>query len=273
MKFSVLISVYKSDNPEHLETALKSIWDNQILKPDQIVLVQDGPVGDEIVNIINNFKAILDDKLSFLELPVNLGLARALNQGLRLCKYDLIARMDSDDICFPDRFEKQIAFFTKNDVDILGGQLLEFGKDIEDIISQRNVPLTHQAILDFMKYRSPFSHPTIMLKKSVYEALGGYDVTVFPEDYDFFVRAYLKGFKFANLKDNILWFRMGEDQSKAIKRRWGLDYAKNEFTLYRKFFKIGFYNWFAFLKVVVMKIPMRLIPFSLYKFLYFKFLR
>lgn len=110
MKFSVLISVYKSDNPEHLETALKSIWDNQILKPDQIVLVQDGPVGDEIVNIINNFKAILDDKLSFLELSVNLGLARALNEGLRLCKYDLIARMDSDDICFPNRFEKQIAF-------------------------------------------------------------------------------------------------------------------------------------------------------------------
>jgi glycosyltransferase involved in cell wall biosynthesis len=229
MKFSVLMSVYKSDNPNHFETALKSIWDDEVLKPDQIVLVQDGPVGQEIKSVINKFKSTLGDKLFFLELPFNLGLARALNEGLRFCKYDLIARMDSDDICFPDRFDKQIAYFTNNDVDILGGQLIEFGKDIYDVISQRKVPLHHQDIVRFMKYRSPFSHPSIMIKKSVYEALEGYDGEIFPEDYDFFVRAYLKGFKFANLEDTILWFRMGEDQSKAIKRRWGVNYAKNEF--------------------------------------------
>ena len=271
--FSVLITVYKSDNLEHFEKSLQSIWDNQILKPNQIVLVQDGPVGDKIISVINKYKKILGDKLCFLELPVNCGLANALNQGIQECSHEIIARMDSDDICFPDRFEKQIAFFAKHDVDILGGQLIEFGKDIDDVISQRHVPLQHHDIVSFMKYRSPFSHPSIMIKKSVYEALDGYDASIFPEDYDFFVRAYLKGFKFANLEDTVLWFRMGEDRSKAIKRRWGFLYAKNEFRLYKKFYNLGFYNFVTFLKVVLFKIPIRLLPFPIYKFIYFKLLR
>lgn len=273
MKFSVLISVYRSDNLEHFEKSLQSIWDNQTLKPNQIVLVQDGPVGDKIISVINKYKKILGDKLCFLELPVNCGLANALNHGIQKCSHEIIARMDSDDICFPDRFEKQIAFFAKHDVDILGGQLIEFGKDIDDVISQRHVPVQHHDIVSFMKYRSPFSHPSIMLKKSVYEALDGYDPSIFPEDYDFFVRAYLKGFKFANLEDTILWFRMGEDRSKAIKRRWGFLYAKNELRLYKKFYNLGFYNTVTFLKVVLFKIPVRLLPFPIYKFIYFKLLR
>jgi glycosyltransferase involved in cell wall biosynthesis len=272
MTFSVLISIYSKETTIHLTAALNSII-NQTLVPDEIVLVKDGPLTTGLDEVIKDFCSKFPNLFKVLSLPFNLGLARALNEGLRVCKYDLIARMDSDDICFPDRFEKQIAYFTTNDVDILGGQLIEFGKDIDDVISHRKVPLHHQDIVRFMKYRSPFSHPSIILKKSVYEALGGYDSEIFPEDYDFFVRAYLKGFKFANLEDTILWFRMGEDQSKAIKRRWGIQYAKNEFKLYKKFYNLGFYNIPMFIKAVMLKIPLRLLSFSIYKFIYFKILR
>jgi glycosyltransferase involved in cell wall biosynthesis len=273
MNFSVLMSLYKFDNSSYLEAALESIWFSQTLKPSQIVLIQDGPVNQELRFVIKKYKSLIGGVFEEYVLEQNEGLASALNKGLKYCKYNLVARMDSDDICFPDRFEKQIAFFAKHDVDILGGQLLEFGKDIDDVISQRHVPLQHHDIVSFMKYRSPFSHPSIMIKKSVYEALDGYDASIFPEDYDFFVRAYLKGFKFANLEDTVLWFRMGEDRSKAIKRRWGFLYAKNEFRLYKKFYNLGFYNTVTFLKVVLFKIPIRLLPFPIYKFIYFKLLR
>jgi glycosyltransferase involved in cell wall biosynthesis len=273
MEFSVLITVYGADNPKFFKEAMNSIWFTQSLQPSQIVLVQDGPVCREVSSIITCYKKILGEKLTFFELKINAGLAFALNEGFKLVKYSLIARMDSDDISLPDRFQKQIDYITKNDVDIVGGQILEFGKDINDVFSKRLVPLDHDDIVSFMKFRSPFSHPSIMIKKSVYEALDGYDASIFPEDYDFFVRAYFNGFKFANLEDIVLWFRMGEDRSKAIKRRWGCLYAKNEFRLYKKFYNLGFYNTVTFLKVVLFKIPIRLLPFPLYKFIYFKLLR
>lgn len=272
MKFSILISIYSKEKPIYLTAALNSII-NQTLVPNEIVLVKDGSLTADLDHVIEDFHSAFPLLIKIVPLPVNCGLANALNQGIQKCSHEIIARMDSDDICFPDRFEKQIVFFAKHDVDILGGQLIEFGKDIDDVISQRHVPLQHHDIVSFMKYRSPFSHPSIMIKKSVYEALDGYDASIFPEDYDFFVRAYLKGFKFANLEDTVLWFRMGEDRSKAIKRRWGFLYAKNEFRLYKKFYNLGFYNTVTFLKVVLFKIPIRLLPFPIYEFIYFKLLR
>ena len=272
MKFSILISIYSKESPIYLTAALNSII-NQTLVPHEIVLVRDGPLTADLDQVIEDFYTTFRHLIKIVTLPVNCGLANALNRGIQECSHEIIARMDSDDICFPDRFEKQIDFFTKNDVDILGGQLIEFGKDIDDVISHRVVPVDHPDIVSFMKYRSPFSHPSIMIKKSVYQALNGYDASIFPEDYDFFVRAYLKGFKFANLQDAVLWFRMGDDRSKAIKRRWGVHYAKNEFRLYIKFYNSGFYNTITFLKVVLLKIPIRLVPFPIYKFIYFKLLR
>lgn len=273
MEFSVLITVYIADNPIFFEEAMNSIWFTQSLKPSQIVLVQDGPVCTQISNVINKYKKILGEKLTFLELKINNGLAFALNEGFKLVKYSFIARMDSDDISFPHRFQNQIDYFTKNDVDILGGQILEFGKNVEDVYSKRLVPLNHDDIVNFMKFRSPFSHPTIMFKKQVFEDLQGYNSSIFPEDYEFFVRAYLKGFKLANLSDNLLYFRLGEDRSQSLKRRRGFKYAKNEFKLLRHFYNLGFYSKNNFVIACFIRLPIRLLPFSLFKLIYFKILR
>lgn len=261
MKFSVLISVYKSDNPEHFEEALKSIWDEQILKPNQIVLVQDGPVGDEIVNVINNFKAILDDKLSFLELPVNLGLARALNEGLRLCKYDLVARMDSDDICFPDRFEKQIAFFSKNsNITVCGGSILEFNESYEKKITY---PSTHEEIYNELKKRSPFAHMTVMYKKAAIIESGSYP-TYYPEDYALWSILVNKGYKFANLNDVLVKFRLSNDM---IARRgsnffWGIV----EILIFQKRNKL--ITNFQFFRNISMRAVTHLSPLFLRKIIY-----
>ena len=269
-KISVVMSVYKGDRAKHFSKSVNSLL-SQTHMPSEIIIVVDGEVDEKVNLELKYFSKI--KIISILRLKVNQGLSNALNVGIKKAKHNLIARMDADDICFEDRFEKQMSFLVSKQLDFVGGQMVEFSKSIEDVISYRKVPVNHNQIVPFMKLRAPFSHPTILFKKEVFERLKGYDTQIFPEDYDFFVRVYLNGFKMGNLEDNVLWFRLGEDLSAALKRRWGKKYAKNEYKLYKKFLKIGFYTKKDFLKAIIFKIPLRLIPFSIFKFLYFKILR
>jgi len=270
--FSVVMSVYCKENPDFLQKSLNSII-NQTLEPDEIVLVKDGQLTKELDEVIIGFKNKYPNVFTVVALSQNKGLANALNQGMKVVRNPIVARMDSDDICFENRFEVQINHLINNNLDIAGGQIIEFSKSIEDIVSIRNVPCSHQEIVKFLKFRSPFSHPTIVFRKEVFETLNGYDVNIFPEDYDFFVRAYLAGFRFGNVQEDVMYFRLGENLSEAIKRRWGMKYASNEFRLYNKFLKLGFFNYIDYLKVIFFKIPLRIMPFKLYSYIYFKFSR
>lgn len=270
--FSVLMSVYHKEKAIFLKKSLDSVI-NQTLVPDEIVLVKDGVLTDELDSVINDFVAKYPQIFTIVSLSQNGGLSNALNEGMKVVRNPIIARMDSDDICFENRFEIQINYLLSNELDIGGGQIVEFSKDIVDVVSIREVPLLHDEIVKFMKFRSPFSHPTIVFKKESFELLGGYDTNIFPEDYDFFVRAYLKGFKFGNVKENVLYFRLGENLSETLKRRWGIKYAINEIKLYKKFLKMGFFNYLDFFKVLFFKIPLRIMPFKLYSYIYFRFTR
>lgn len=270
--FSVLMSVYYKENPIFLKKSLESLMSQTIL-PAEVILVKDGKLTVDLDNTIDDFNLRYPNVFNIISLPQNRGLANALNAGLKVAKNSIIARMDSDDVCFANRFEVQINYMLANDLDIVGGQIIEFSTNIEDVVSTRKVPLDHKGIVKFMKFRSPFSHPTIVCKKKCFEILNGYDISIFPEDYDFFVRAYLAGFKFGNVKENVLYFRLGGNLSEAIKRRWGVKYAINELKLYSKFLKIGFFNYLDFIKVLIFKIPLRILPFRLYRFIYFKFSR
>ena len=272
LNFSVLMSVYHKEKAIFLKKSLDSVI-NQTLVPDEIVLVKDGVLTDELDSVINDFVAKYPQIFTIVSLSQNGGLSNALNEGMKVVRNPIIARMDSDDICFENRFEIQINYLLSNELDIGGGQIVEFSKDIVDVVSIREVPLLHDEIVKFMKFRSPFSHPTIVFKKESFELLGGYDTNIFPEDYDFFVRAYLKGFKFGNVKENVLYFRLGENLSETLKRRWGIKYAINEIKLYKKFLKMGFFNYLDFFKVLFFKIPLRIMPFKLYSYIYFRFTR
>ncbi|MCC9071718.1 glycosyltransferase [Flavobacterium sp. F-65] len=270
--FSVLMSVYDKENPNCLRQSLESIC-NQTLIPNEIIIVKDGPLNIGLDDVVNEYVSRFSYLFVVIELPINKGLAYALNEGMKHVKHDIVARMDSDDICIFNRFEIQVNYLINNNLDIVGGQIIEFSKDIDNIVSIREVPLLHDEIVKFMKFRSPFSHPTIIFKRKSFELLGGYDKRVFPEDYDLFVRAYLLGLKFGNVKEKVLYFRLGEDLSEAIKRRWGMKYAINEIKLYRRFLKLGFFGYKDFTKVFLFKIPLRVMPFKIYRFIYFKFAR
>jgi glycosyltransferase involved in cell wall biosynthesis len=269
-KFSVVMAVYINDIGDEFRTSINSLLCQTYL-PSEIVIVVDGIVKQDILNVLDDCKK--NPLFNIIKLSENKGLANALNVGIKEAKYSLIARMDADDICFPDRFEKQINFLVKEKLDFVGGQIIEFGKDVSDVISERKVPFKHEDIIKFMKYRAPFNHPTIVFKKKVFEVLNGYDINIFPEDYDFFVRVYLNGFKMGNVKKNVLWFRLGENRSMPLRRRWGKVYAKYEYQLYKKYLRLGFYNRLDFLKVVIFKIPLRFLPFPFFKFIYFKISR
>lgn len=273
MNFSVLITIYYKENPQFFKQAIDSILINQTLKPTQIVIVKDGPLTIELDNVIHDYEKKYKNIFEIVTLEKNMRQGFAANEGGKYCKYDFIARMDADDIASPDRFEKQLDYLISNGLDVVGGQLLEFVGDKDNVVSDRKVPEKHEDIIDMMKYRNPISNPTVIYKKKVFESIKGYDGNSFPEDYDFFVRACLKGFKFGNIQEIVLLFRLGDSLDEVLKRRHGVDYAKNEFKLLKKFYKIGFYNFFEFLKMTLLRIPVRLIPFFMFKFFYYRVFR
>jgi len=233
--------------------------------------VIDGEIKNDLEKYLDEL--VINGIITMYKLPFNRGLANALNFGINKAKYELIARMDSDDISTSNRFEIQIARMKDENLDIIGGQIIEFGKDTLDVVSKRIVPSKHDEIINYMKFRSPFSHPTVIFKKNVFFELGGYSTIQFPEDYDFFVRAHLKGFKLGNTEEFVLWFRLGFDKEKSLRRRWGIKYAKSELKLFINFYKMGFYNIWELLIFSFVRVPLRILPFRLFKFVYFTFSR
>lgn len=264
--FSVVMCVYINDKLTYIKQAVNSLLE-QTFKPSEIIIVVDGFVENDI----KTYLVKLGDGLSEVHivfLKENEGLAAALNTGIRAAKYNIIARMDADDICYLDRFENQIPFFVNAGVDVLGGQMSEFVNHKENVVSERKVPLSHHDIAKRMKYLNPFSHPTTIFKKEVFDKLNGYNTNMFPEDYDFFVRAYLSGFKLANVKENVVYFRLEDAESTMFDRRRGFNFMKKEYRLYKNFKKLGFYSTREFVIFSILKLPVRLLPTGAFKYIY-----
>ena len=213
MDFTVLMSVYGKDDVNDFKTALESVTVNQTMKPKQVVIVQDGVVPVKIDDIIFNLeKQTPGIEYSVMKKETNQGLAAALNSGLAICKYDWVARMDSDDISVEDRFEKQIAFIEKNaDISVLGGAIAEFENEIGDIQSERHVELAHEGITQMAKSRTPMNHVSVMYLKSAVLAVGGYSEDFGKlEDYKLWVDLITAGYKLANIDDIVVNVRVGK---------------------------------------------------------------
>lgn len=212
MKFSVLMSVYGKDNPAFFREALKSVSSDQTLKPSQIVIVEDGPVPVEVNTAIDSLKNDNTDiEFTVLSKEKNEGLAAALNDGIALCKYKWAARMDSDDISAPDRFEKQVAFIENNpEVDIVGGYIDEFVEDPRASVSIRKVGLTHDDIKKMATTRTPMNHMSVFYSLDAVRTAGCYAVDFGKlEDYKLWVDMISSGAQFANLKDILVHVRIG----------------------------------------------------------------
>ncbi len=225
--FSVSICVYGGDNAEHFNLAMHSIF-NQTLQPDEVVLVVDGPVGDDINNVIQKYQGEI---LKVICLEKNVGHGDARRIGLENCTYDLVALMDADDISANDRFKKQIDAFSENpDISIVGGQISEFIDNTDNIVGERIVPLEDKDIKEYMKKRCPMNQVTVMFKKSDVQSVGGYIDWYCEEDYYLWIRMALNNLKFFNVPDILVNVRVGKEM---YQRRGGLKYFKSEAKLQR----------------------------------------
>jgi glycosyltransferase involved in cell wall biosynthesis len=238
------------------------------------VLIKDGPLTDELENILNEYIINYPKIFKIIALPVNKGLGNALSIGVLECSNELIARMDTDDICVPHRFERQIRFLEENpNIDVVGCTIEEFGETPGDLKRYRKMPETYDEILKYSKFRSPVNHATVIFKKSKILSSGNYNGNIlFIEDFSLFIRMINSGSVFHNLQETLLHVRvsLGLD---VIKRRSGLVYFKNEWKLAMLAFKIGHLNFFEWLFYVVFKLPIRLLPPQIILFIYNKFLR
>lgn len=241
MTLSVLMATYKGERPEFLNASLTSIWTQQSRKPDQIIVVKDGPLTPELSHILHQWKNIIGDNLTILAREKNEGLAAALNEGIKHICCELVARMDSDDIAMPDRFEVQEQYFIEHpQTDILGGWIDEFNTDINNIISIRKVPQDHAAIYNYGKTRCPVNHPTIMFRSDVFKKYGTYPTSIFPEDYAFWARLLKNGATFHNIQRSLVWFRFSPD---VISRRGGWQYVQREWQLLHYMLNIEYINF------------------------------
>ena len=233
-KFSVCMSVYKNDRPEYVDIAIQSIFIKQTVKPNEIVLVVDGPISMELESLIDNYATKYSEIFTIIKLEKNQGLGNALRVAVVKAKYDWVARMDSDDIAAPDRFEKQKSFLQENlDVDIVGGQITEFIDVESNIVGLRNVPLLSADINVYIKARCPFNHMTVMFRKDKILAVGNYIDWHYNEDYFLWIRMFLAGCQFANLPETLVNVRVGKEM---YQRRGGWKYFLSEAKLQKYMF-------------------------------------
>ena len=265
--FSVLMSVYHLECPEYLQACLESIF-SQTAPASEIILVKDGPLTNDLEEIIAGF-SVRYPELKTVDLPVNVGLGRALNEGLKHCSYELVARMDTDDICKPRRFERQIQAFAENpEIDVCSSWIDEFEKDIRNIESQRRLPERHEQIARYAKSRCPVNHPVVMYRKSRVMEVGGY--YGFPEDSHLWVKLLMNGARFHNLQESLLWFRISKDM---FKRRGGWKYAKDDLLSQWRFHQEGFLSFPEFLKNIMIRGTVRIMPNGIRTWVYKKLLR
>lgn len=243
--FSVAISVYKNDNPYFFDRALQSITERQTILPDEIVLVVDGSVSVEINTVIAKYEKQYP-VFNIIRLEKNGGLGNALKLAVENSKFDLIARMDSDDVAVSNRFEQQISFLSEHPtIDIVGGDISEFIEDETNIVAYRKVPVRNDEIAKYLKKRCPFNHMSVMYRKAIVAKAGGYKDLFWNEDYYLWIRMFENGAVMANTGTVLVNVRTGKDM---YKRRGGLRYFKSEKFLQKYMLKhkiIGFWTYIS----------------------------
>ena len=269
-EYSVLMSVYHKERSEYLKQAIESIQ-VQSLSTNDFVLVCDGPLNDELDAVIQTKQLEMGENLNVVRLAKNGGLGNALNEGIKHCKNELVARMDSDDIAYPDRCEKQIAVFnTHSEVSICSGIVEEFTTDPNTADTRRVPPETNAEIIEFAKKQNPFNHPCVMYKKSAVKAVGSYQDFYLLEDYYLWLRMLMAGYQGYNIQEPLLHMRAGSDM---YLRRAGWKYAKTQAKLFKFMKQQGFIGNGQYIKSCVIRSGSALAPNWLRKFMFERVLR
>lgn len=265
--FSVLMAIYKGDNPSFLKESLDSLL-GQTLKAGEILIVKDGPLTEKLEMLLSSYQ---EPSIRYLEFEKNRGLAMALRDGLSACRYELVARMDSDDVCHSDRFRQQYEAFQEDEnLDVVGTSIIEFDFHVEDAKSIRELPEGGEALRRWAKRRSPANHASVMYRKSSVLRAGNYQDFLWNEDYHLWSRMMLAGCVFKNLKAPLLYVRGGKAM---YMRRGGLKYLMQDLRLQYFFFKIGYVGPLDMMINFLFRLPIRLFPNPLRRLFYERFLR
>ena len=226
--FSVIMSVYAGDKAEYLQEAIDSIYANTLL-PKELILVVDGPVGDEIKTVIKKYESRGPDSFRAIWLEKNQGHGNARRIAMDNASCELIAVMDSDDICVPERFALEMAYMQNHlEISVVGGNIAEFIDDVDNVVGRRIVPTDNDSIYTWLKGRCPFNHVSVLFKKSDVLNAGGYIDWHYDEDYYLWIRMAENGYKFANLPEILVNVRVGKDM---YQRRGGWKYFVSEYKL------------------------------------------
>jgi glycosyltransferase involved in cell wall biosynthesis len=253
--FSLLIPVYDGDRADHLRRAFRSAVDEQTVRPDEVVIVRDGPVHDELGRCLDELRAASPVPVTFVPLPRNGGLGPALDQGLRASRFDVVARMDADDVSMPHRFEVQLPLIAG--ADIVGAGLLEFSGDTGNVVGRRVPPTGPARIRRYARMHDPFNHPTVVYRRRAVFAAGGYGDLPLMEDYALFARMLAGGARPVNVAEPLVYYRVG---ATAFKRRGGAGLLRSELRLQREFHRTGFITSPEYVRNVLVRGGYRLVP-------------
>lgn len=260
------MSVYKSEKPEYLERSLQSIWDDQICKPNKIVLVQDGPVGTELSEVLNRWTERLGETIILLVNEKNIGLTKSLNRGISVIKTDYIARMDSDDIALSERFLSQVSFLEENpEISVAGCYIQEFS-DTCDNLNERKFPLNTEDCKKIIYRANPLAHPAVMMRKTIFDKGIAYDERYrTSQDLALWFDVLSAGYKVANIEKVLLKFRRNDS---VYKRRSN----RRDSNLELKVHERGIYKLYGFSPVKalfpIVRYLVRCLPSSLIRAIY-----
>ena len=269
MPFTVLTSIYSKENPLYFEESMISVF-SQTLCADEVVLVEDGPLTQPLYEVVAKWKH-LHPEIKIVKLDQNMGLGKALNEGLKHCSNDLVVRVDTDDICKGNRFATQVAFMYEHpEIDVCGAGIDEFENEIGNVVSARIPPETHIDLYKYGKRRNPINHPASVFRKKSVEKVGGYHHFSLFEDYYLWARMMVEGAKFHNIQETLLFFRRSPQM---IKRRGGLKYAWVEIKFQYALYKIGYINILMMIENILIRFGVRIIPNAMRNLFYLLCLR
>ena len=263
-KLSLLLPVWAGDRPDYLAAAFTSSVQEQTRPPDQVVIVRDGPVAPALAATIDELAATSPVPVEVVTLPRNIGLGPALDIGLAACTHDVVARMDADDLSLPHRFAVQMPIIEAGH-DLVGAGLVEFGANAEDIVGTRTPPTDAAAIAVRARFADPFNHPTVVFRRGLVRAVGGYGDFALMEDYLLWARMIMAGARVANVAEPLVRYRIGAG---AYARRGGLAQLRAELALQRRFRAMGFTTRAQFARNVAVRGGYRLVPEALRRLAY-----
>ena len=270
MDFSVLVPVYKKEKPQNLYIALQSII-NQSLKPSEILIVKNCLLTPELDQVIAKLENEHREIVKVLAFAKNRGLGLALKDGILECRYEFIARMDSDDISYPDRFRKQLDYLKNNpEIALIGSWISEFSKSPAEPDTLTKLPVTHEEIVQYAKRRNPLRHQTVVFRKSAVLASGNYRTFLWFEDYDLWIRIIKSGYKVANIPEVLVNVRADVNM---FARRGGFAYWQQDMKFQCYLYKIDYISFWIFLSNCIIRTAMRILPNGVRTYCYRAFLR